>query len=817
KKLAVTDKSVTIVSQGAGLIIEVPKAKKSGGKYYLNKELLKHVRYNEFSSRGNKMAARVEGGDVKGFLQALHKETGLKFEVPIPEKNKNMTLDFLGVQSIYEATIRLIKKLYRLIYHREAPNIEIQPGEKDILGVMKKYLGSPGTIPGKARYYVTHAKNAVHKQDRLRSILNKKLTEIFKPLKNKKLRGEFEALAWAGDLEGTEYTAADLQAMGVRPVVATAYLKHRRFHRHVWRLLASHRKAYGGDTGHIKGHIPHLFENWNIYEVKDERIEGKAGNYKTLKTLGSIVGTFRSLRKATNFANGLNPDRKYVIRPKMFHMPDDFIRKTVLKDASYFRLIRTFEEQFDMTREEATQYVQGVTRRKNRRRFFGNLSERKGQTGFRQKDLHKILSQYYNSAARYITLDDFKARVIPRFEKDIGVDHGRARNAIRDKNLARYIERYIDDVGGVPTEIEDALNASIKSMPYVGKFMRSQRPAIWGINKLLHATSVLKLGVFNLSSGMVNLTQLTNTFAKVPTTHIAWAMKEAMRPWKLMKPGSRAILSRIGVPSDLGLADTGGYSVTHKGGKLVRASMIFFQGAEQLNRRVTGLAAYRWGRKSKGLSHRQALIFAREMIDNTQFDYSVADTAQAFRNPVGRLLGQFKPFAIKQIEFVTGLRGAENIKFWIPMLLLAGLNGIPMIEGASDLIEWLTGKNPLIKTKEFIIKWAGSDPQKKQAAEVAIYGVGSALGVDASKRVGIGDILPRRAGDLLGPSINTIRQAIRITKDGGDKTELVKTFAPSVGNFLTALETVLNDMQVKDPWHRQRLKYTATPSEMAIK
>jgi len=69
----------------------------------------------------------------------------------------------------------------------------------------------------------------------------------------------------------------------------------------------------------------------------------------------------------------------------------------------------------------------------------------------------------------------------------------------------------------------------------------------------------------------------------------------------------------------------------------------------------------------------------------------------------------------------------------------------------------------------------------------------------------------------LGTSINTVRQAIRITRDGGDKTELVKTLAPSVGNFLTALETVLNDMQVKDPWHRQRLKYKATPAEVAIK
>jgi len=67
------------------------------------------------------------------------------------------------------------------------------------------------------------------------------------------------------------------------------------------------------------------------------------------------------------------------------------------------------------------------------------------------------------------------------------------------------------------------------------------------------------------------------------------------------------------------------------------------------------------------------------------------------------------------------------------------------------------------------------------------------------------------------PAYKNDSSGLRITKDGVDKTELVKTFAPFVGNFLTAMETVLNDMQVKDPWHRQRLKYTATPSEVAIK
>jgi len=819
-KLKTTDDSVNIIQQNGRLRVEVPKSTKAGGRYFLNKNILEHVRHNEFVSRGINMVASVPEENIRPFLKAMTEEAGVKYEIPITEADSRITgeppvnLDFMGFQSIYNASM----SLFRRMFPKAADNVNIALDKQEQIGFLKTYLASPKFVKGKARFYVVAAKSAGHKQDRLRTGVEKRLNDIFKPLKNKKLHDEFSALQWMGDAEATEYKASDLAEMGVGPVVAEVYLRHRKLHNQMWRLLNAHRRAYGGTTGYVEGHVPHVFENWNVYEVKSEVAEkNKKGEVTVNRTLGGIVGSYRSLRQATAFANTLDPKKKYVVRPKTFTLPDFLMGKTVLKDTAFFRLVGKFERGLELTREEAMGLANSVSRRKNRRRFFGNLLKRTGQTGFNKADIHKIFSRYYNSSVRYIVLDDFKAAVIPKFERDFGVEHGRAGNALRDKTLALYIERYINDVGGVPTHVEDMLNASIKKLPVIGSLVGSERPAVWTVNSLLHATAVLKLGLFNLSSGLVNLTQLINTFSKVPVKHFVWANAMAVRPWWFLSQKNKNLLKRIGVPFDLGLANTGGFSITNAGGKIVNGSLFFFNGAEQLNRRVTALAAYRWAIKGKGMSVKQAILFARGMVDDTQFDYSVADTAQVFRNPIGRFFGQFKPFAIKEIEFMANLKGLQHIKFWIPMILMAGFIGIPMAKGISNVIEYFTGVNPILEVKSFLFKWAGSDPKKKKAAEIALYGVGAAIGVDISQRVGPSNILPDRASDFLGPTLTTIASALSAVKKRQGATQLIKDFSPSVGNFLTGIQTALNHGAVKDPFHRGRLKYVATKADIAIK
>jgi len=632
------------------------------------------------------------------------------------------------------------------------------------------------------------------------------MAEIFSYLKTRQDISEFTELLWEGDALGHEFTEAELVGKGVSENVRRAYFEQRRFHNQVWRLLKAHRKAMGYNVERMEGlpgHVPHLFENWNVYETEENQETGE------LDTT-TIVGTFRSLKEAVQYANTLSPDKNYIIRPKSFSMPDEILTKTSLRGRAYSLLIDKIESNLQLTRDEAAKIVSEIARPAGRHRFFGNLLKREGQEGYRKDDIAYILRQYYYSCGRYVALDDFKSRVVKKFERDFGVELGRANEAKRDRTVAIYIERYIRDVNGAPGELEMLIDEAIKRA--FGAHVRSQRPTIWMVNKAIHFSATMKLGLFNLSAGIVNLTQLINSFSKLPAQHFSKAFIRVITG--SMTARDRNVLRRMGITNDLGLMNVGGYSYISAGGRLTRATMYFFNKAEYLNRAVTALAAYN-AAIEKNASMSEARMYARKMVDETQFDYSVADTARIFRNPAGRLLGQFKPFAIKQIEFITGLKGAEKAKFWIPYLLMAGTLGIPLIEGFISFIEWLTGTNILLEYKKFLMEWADDDSVKKFVARSAIYGLlGAGLGIDIAKRVGVGDALPRSIGDFLGPTINTILQM----KESGETRSLspvVKGIAPSVGRIMMGIEIIMNDMRVEDPYHRNRLQYIAKPAEIA--
>lgn len=70
-----------------------------------------------------------------------------------------------------------------------------------------------------------------------------------------------------------------------------------------------------------------------------------------------------------------------------------------------------------------------------------------------------------------------------------------------------------------------------------------------------------------------------------------------------------------------------------------------FHNAEQFNREVTGIAAYRLARKAR-MTHEQAVDYASEAIQDIHFDYSNANRARVLRHPVAKVIGQFKQYAV---------------------------------------------------------------------------------------------------------------------------------------------------------------------------
>ncbi len=97
-------------------------------------------------------------------------------EKPVSEiEPKDTTLDFMSGQQVYEAAVRLVRK----ISPKAAGNVGVVK-KKDDIGIIKALLASPDKMPSIIRYYVVHGKNAVVKQDRLRGIVDREMKEIFR-------------------------------------------------------------------------------------------------------------------------------------------------------------------------------------------------------------------------------------------------------------------------------------------------------------------------------------------------------------------------------------------------------------------------------------------------------------------------------------------------------------------------------------------------------------------------------------------------------------------------------------------------------------
>lgn len=179
-----------------------------------------------------------------------------------------------------------------------------------------------------------------------------------------------------------------------------------------------------------------------------------------------------------------------------------------------------------------------------------------------------------------------------------------------------------------------------------------------------------------------------------------------------------------------------------------------FGSAEQVNRRITYIAAYRMA-KAQGMA--SADEFARHAVKETQFVYSKASKMKWGRGAVGGTLMTFKTYSIAYVELMHRLwnqgepgtqeraDGRKAAALMIAVLLLmGGAGGLPFAEDAEDLID---GAGQLM----------GYNLSSKKAKEQFLIDVfGDTLGgfidkgltgipgspVDVSGRLGMGNLIP---------------------------------------------------------------------------
>jgi hypothetical protein len=545
------------------------------------------------------------------------------------------------------------------------------------------------------------------------------------------------------------------------------------------------------------GYLPHFFNDWFI----------KAGD--------EVLPSAKTWQEAVTRANRIaeeNPGAKIKIYPRMTDIFEATGEKynPVLGDIDYMITQANISKTFEMDLTQAGEIMDNMFNMYPRKRFLGQLLDRVGAEGW-VEDVGYMTQHYGNVVGRYIAIDKFKKAVREQSE----MEGWHLESA--DSGIQKYIRDYVNDINGVPTELETYLSqfSIFGKKGSIGRFLEGDRPLQRLASKATSTMAITKLGLYNVSAAVVNSSQIMNTFAVLGREYTKLGLEKASLFDKgKMSARDRGIVKKLQIEEQMGLEHDTLTGNPHDAGRMLQSTTQWFQKIEQFNRRTAGLGAYykfladhpiaEYGliKDAAVKQHNAALEYAAKVIEDTQFDYSVYDSPGVIRKggPVTAVLAQFKKFPIKQLEFILNLKNAEKPRFWIPYGLVVGVIGLPGAKAFIDSIEKATGINPVMEAQKHLAEWvdnAEDDFQKRvrvQSARMIMYGVPSLAGINLSARVGISDLFPQNFYDLMGPTVTTAHRTfmgennIFSEKHRGDWAKILKTIATSPGNVAIAMQ-----------------------------
>lgn len=541
----------------------------------------------------------------------------------------------------------------------------------------------------------------------------------------------------------------------------------------------------------LGGYIPHFFHDYMI------RVKDSDGGY--VMTLGSGRTEREAVKKAEAYLkeHALPEGQKIYISPKVMDFTmlgmSEKQYGAIMGDKDYFKMLSSIAKNNDLAYEDAKALVEGSARMKNRHRFFGNAMHRTGVKGY-ETDLGWVLRHYFNSASRYAALEtEFKPQAISLYERLYGDFNHDAPSKEAD-----YTKDYINDINGNPSTLEIAINEALMKSKWFRQFIVPRfgdRAALTLGSKLSNAVSYMCLGYFNTSSAFLNLTQVINSAAYIGDVS-ALAKCIAKGAHRKYSMHDLKILVETNVLNDIGLDSGSGYDMNRMSaksllGKLNRGGMWMFKTSEGVVRRGTVLAAYEAGRK-RGMTHDEAIEFAKDVNRKSNFDYGVADAPNIFRRGsiVSQLALQFKKYGIKELEvmadmFPTNSKTSRKQKaiFWGTYFLTAGLMGLPMLDFFD---KWPFDGKLKLSVEECLMEAAGGDPLGKKLATAALFGVAAAvLGIDLSSRAGLSDVIPTRGSDLMGATLSKTANLISDSLKGNGMSA-IRDVSPGIYNIVAA-------------------------------
>lgn len=556
--------------------------------------------------------------------------------------------------------------------------------------------------------------------------------------------------------------------------------------------------------GKITGYLPHLYEQWMVLARTEEGLV-PVGSGKTLKEAYKVA---EMLQK-----NG-GDKIDFQIAPKLFDANNVLgggedakggKGSLVVSDAEYIRLQRALVDNAKMSIPEARKALEGAVSRTARNRFFGNLAHRKGRVGY-NSDVITTIDRYLLSSSRYCALQPAKSKATKLFERTFGrfdKEYG------GKEAMANIIKRYMRYNNGTPNYLEQVINTTLAKNDWIVKHVNAEYGDRLGVALASRINGFLSknlLGCLNISSALVGVTQLVNTYGLIGS-YTGTGMQAAKR----MNMTDRKILAEAGVPYNIGLDTPSGFSKRRnaiEGRKessfqqikdYVNAAgekgMFLFKKADEITRKVTTLGAY-YQAIDEGMTHKQAIAYAKKINREANFDYGAADAPGVNQMVSGTVFGDlallFQKYPMKEFELMRSLlpyfgKGtkAQKARFWATYFLMAGFAGLPGGDWLDELLEKWLGYKPSTVLKEELFKHMGDNP----VTRTIIYGIFSNLGIDISRRVGMGGMFPDSdslLGYALGPAGSVAWNGIN-SAASGDYIKATKALNPALGNIAEAV------------------------------
>ena len=489
-----------------------------------------------------------------------------------------------------------------------------------------------------------------------------------------------------------------------------------------------------------------------------------------------------------------------------------------------------------------------------RYKFNPHFIAQTNASGF-SRNVRETTYRYMMRQANYVAKAEFFAEATNTYTELTHLDFYKdAPVTDRDVFLHEYIKA-VNNLTSV-TAVDRMIDRAMADVPLLGTLYQryiGDHPYMDFASRAIQTNNILKLGLFNPSSAVVQLSQLLNANARLGgnklvglSKYFRKGMDEAFLHPKESNKKYKALFERCQITDNSVALDSemigktpGMLEKKWLAGKslsdLANASMTFFNWGDQKARKATAIGGYlkaqdlyaemsqeqkgklleaemtKWERKRKNakgnklefkapkptpesVREEYCLKYANKLVTDTNFNYSVTDTPLLLTKlgVTGKLLFQFQKYPLFTLNFIKHNTAEENVRFIIPLLLLAGCMGLPCADAVDEVSELVSGKKPTDYLKEQAILWAGKDPAKKAIANVALYGTPTLAGINLSTRIGLEGAIPTEIG---GPTLNTAQDILSgknpvtamAPRLGGFKAAFTGQYENTSGNLVTNL------------------------------